>query len=72
MAATNEGHKVTGGDNIQHQKGIGIFPYCYPVGLSKYSTSFTHKCWKYYQEVLCNTYHGGHIETDHRVIFSVF
>ena len=27
--------------------------------------------WKYYQVVRQNTYHGGHIETDHQVTCSI-
>ena len=46
-----------------------LCPYRWPYGLEKKSSGDTHKECKHYLEVIHNTYHGGHIETDRHVIF---
>ena len=44
-------------------------PYCWPDRVEEFSEiSSIQRCWKYYQRVIHNTYHGGNIETDHHVI----
>ena len=55
--------------NRYNLKWILVFcTYRWPNGLKGFSSGSTHKDWKYYQEIIHNTYHGGNIETDHLVI----
>ena len=46
--------------------------YRWPDGVKEFSgSSNIHRGWKDYQGVIHNTYHGGHIETDHHIICSM-
>ena len=46
-----------------------FFPYRWPDGGKSFSGSINiQRGWKHYHRVINNTYHGGHIETDHHVI----
>ena len=59
-------------ENICNLKVALVFsPYHWPYGLKEFALSGTHKGRNYFQGVIHNTYHGGHIETDHYVIFSI-
>ena len=43
-------------------------PYRWTDGLKEFYSGGAHKGWKYDQGLINNTYHGGHIETNHHVI----
>ena len=54
---------------IDEKKGVLVFcTYRWPDVLKGVSSGIAHKGWKYYQAIFLNTYHCGHIETDHHVI----
>ena len=47
-------------------------PYSWPDGVKVFSgSSNIQRGWQDYQELIHNTYHGGHIETDHSCICSI-
>ena len=55
--------------NICNLKGTLVFcPYRSINGIKSFSSGMAHKGWKDYQVLIHDTYYGGHIETDHRVI----
>ena len=50
-------------------KGALVFcTYRWKNGQKEFSSGSPHKVWKDYQGVIHNTYHSGHIESDHHVI----
>ena len=56
-------------ENICNLKESLVFcPYRWPDGMKEFSGSGKHKWWKDCNRVIHNTYHGGHIKTDHHFI----
>ena len=71
MGTTSEGYKDLAGKRC-YLKGYLLFPpYLCPDGLGELSTRNIQRLWKYYQGVLQNTYHDGHIETNQFLICSI-
>ena len=68
MVTTSELPKGYVGEGFQPQIGIDFCPCCWPGGLKYFSGIVTYKRCNYFQGVIYNTYHGGHVETGHHVI----
>ena len=66
---TDSSHPLKPSKKRYNPKGELMFcTYRCSYGLKQFSSGSENKGWEYYQGAVHNIYHGGNIETDHRVI----